>query len=103
MPNEPIKDALYLHNTSISNLTLKDCSFRPSNNPNQCPDQDIRFILYTAGGERKIFDYNQHDWLRQSDWDPEKENIFLVHGYAGGDETLPMVVLKDGKETAIIK
>ncbi|XP_044755241.1 phospholipase A1 VesT1.02-like [Coccinella septempunctata] len=95
LPNQPIKDALYLHNTSISNLTLKDCSFRPSNNPNVCPDQDIRFILYTPGGKREIFDYSQHDWLRQSGWDPDKENIILVHGYAGGDDTLPMVVLRD--------
>lgn len=39
----------------------------------------------------------QEDWLRNSGWNPDKENIFLIHGYAGGDDTLPIVVLKDGK------
>lgn len=40
---------------------------------------------------------NQIDWLRSSGFDPEKENIILIHGYAGGDDTLPIVVLRDGK------
>lgn len=44
----------------------------------------------------KQLDINQADWLRNSGWDPEKENIFLVHGYAGGDDTLPISVLRDG-------
>lgn len=42
-------------------------------------------------------DVSQGDWLRNSGWDPEKENIILIHGYAGGDDTLPMSVLRDGK------
>ncbi|KAL3269415.1 hypothetical protein HHI36_008485 [Cryptolaemus montrouzieri] len=95
LPNEPIKDALYLHNTSISNLTLKDCTFRPDNNPRLCPDQEIRFILYTPDGSRRVFSYEQDDWLRQSEWDPDNDNVVVVHGYAGGDEKLPMAVLKD--------
>lgn len=37
------------------------------------------------------------DYLRHSIWDPTKENIFLIHGYAGGDDTLPIVVLRDGR------
>lgn len=43
-----------------------------------------------------MFDHSQSDWLRQSIWDPLKEDIFLVHGYAGGDDTLPINVLRDG-------
>lgn len=42
-------------------------------------------------------DYTKTDWLRQSIWDPLKEDVMLVHGYAGGDDELPMVVLRDGK------
>lgn len=37
------------------------------------------------------------DWLRQSIWDPNKEDIFIIHGYAGGDGELPMAVLRDGE------
>lgn len=50
------------------------------------------FYLYLL----QQLDINQADWLRNSGWDPEKENIFLVHGYAGGDDTLPISVLRDG-------
>lgn len=42
-------------------------------------------------------DMTQADWLRQSKLDPFKENIILIHGYAGGDNTLPTAVLRDGK------
>lgn len=37
------------------------------------------------------------DWLRNSAYNPEHENILLIHGYAGGDNQLPTVVLRDGK------
>lgn len=30
-----------------------------------------------------------------SAWNSSKENIILIHGYAGGDNVLPMVVLRD--------
>jgi phospholipase A1 protein A len=30
-----------------------------------------------------------------SQWNGSKENIILVHGYASGDEVLPMMVLRD--------
>lgn len=56
-----------------------------------------RYVLYT-NGEKQVVNYLQTDWLRQSIWDSTKEDIFLVHGYAGGDDELPMVVLRDGKE-----
>lgn len=97
-PNKinPIKDALFLHNTSINNNTLQDCTWRPGNEKIICPDPDIKFILY-AGGEKKVVDSYQSDWLRQSPWEPEKEDVFLIHGYAGGDDTLPISVLRDGK------
>lgn len=42
-------------------------------------------------------DLFSEDWLRQSAWDPAHETILLIHGYAGGDDTLPITVLRDGK------
>lgn len=42
-------------------------------------------------------DITQRDWLRNSGWNRDKENIILVHGYAGGEDALPMAVLRDGK------
>lgn len=44
-------------------------------------------------------DITQRDWLRNSGWDRDKENVILVHGYAGGEDGLPMSVLRDGKFT----
>lgn len=41
-------------------------------------------------------DLFSEDWLRQSTWDPAHETILLIHGYAGGDDTLPITVLRDG-------
>lgn len=40
-------------------------------------------------------DTAEADWLRISAWNSSKENIILIHGYAGGDDVLPMVVLRD--------
>ncbi|CAG9864877.1 unnamed protein product [Phyllotreta striolata] len=92
LPNQPVKDALFLHNFVSSNLTLKDCVFRPANS--ECPDKDVSYFLYTNGKKEKV-DYTKTDWLRQSIWDPLKEDVMLIHGYAGGDDELPMVVLRD--------
>nr|CAI5824051.1 unnamed protein product [Callosobruchus analis] len=94
LPNQPIKDALFLHNVVSSNLTLRDCVFRPTSDKTLCPDPNVRYILYT-NGEKQTVDYLQSDWLRQSIWDSTKEDILLIHGYAGGDDALPMVVLRD--------
>lgn len=74
---------------------MKDCQFRPSDQRLSCPDPDIRYILYT-GEKNQVVDYTQSDWLRQSIWDHTKEDVLIVHGYAGGDNTLPMTVLRDG-------
>lgn len=37
------------------------------------------------------------DWLRNSAHNPQHDNILLIHGYAGGDNLLPTVVLRDGE------
>lgn len=39
---------------------------------------------------------NTVDWLRTSNiWNPQKENIIFVHGYAGGDFAPPTLVMRD--------
>lgn len=42
-------------------------------------------------------DITQHDWLQNSEWDRDKENVILIHGYGGSVDALPMSVLRDGK------
>lgn len=37
----------------------------------------------------------ESNWLQASAWNGSKENIILVHGYASGDDVLPMNVLRD--------
>lgn len=41
-------------------------------------------------------DSSQRDWLRNSGWDREKQNMILIHGYGGSVDALPMSVLRDG-------
>ncbi|KAK9702891.1 Lipase [Popillia japonica] len=90
-----IKDELFLHNTSLSNKTMRDCTWRPVNEKTVCPDPDVKYILYTNKVNREVIDITVTDWLRQSSWDSEKEDVLVVHGYAGGDDTLPIAVLRD--------
>lgn len=79
-----------------SNKTLQDCIFRPPDARLTCPDPDVKYILYNDG-KKEVVNYAERDWLHQSIWDRHKEDVFIVHGYAGGDDTLPIAVLRDGK------
>lgn len=47
-------------------------------------------------------DLYSEDWLRQSGWEPSHETILIIHGYAGGDDTLPITVLRDGETLLFI-
>ncbi|KAJ2949977.1 hypothetical protein O0L34_g11304 [Tuta absoluta] len=90
----PIKEALTLHNDNFSNATFEDCIWRREREP--CPDPDLKLHLYTESEpEKRVVDLYSEDWLRQSGWDPSHETILLIHGYAGGDDTLPITVLRD--------
>lgn len=80
---------------------MRDCVFRPYNEGEPCVQDDVKFILY-SGGKKQYMESFNNDYLRHSIWDPTKENIFLIHGYAGGDDTLPIVVLRDGKVSVVI-
>ncbi|CAH2234764.1 jg25976 [Pararge aegeria aegeria] len=90
---KPIKEALFL-NTDVFNSTMEDCVWRREREP--CPDPNVTLNLYTeAEPFKKEVDLFSEDWLRQSSWEPSHETILLIHGYAGGDDTLPIVVLRD--------
>ncbi|XP_047509303.1 pancreatic triacylglycerol lipase-like [Pieris napi] len=91
---KPIKEALFLNSDSFGNSTLEDCVWKREREP--CPDPNITINLYTeAEPEKKTVDLFSEDWLRQSSWEPSHETILLIHGYAGGDDTLPIIVLRD--------
>ncbi|XP_072938794.1 pancreatic triacylglycerol lipase-like [Epargyreus clarus] len=91
---KPIKEALLLHSDMFSNATLDDCVWKREREP--CPDENVTLHLYTeAEPVKKVVDLFSEDWLRQSSWEPSHETILLIHGYAGGDDTLPIIVLRD--------
>ncbi|XP_013142423.1 PREDICTED: uncharacterized protein LOC106106393 [Papilio polytes] len=91
---KPIKDALYLNNDIYANASFEDCVWRRDREP--CPDPNVIINLYTESEPfKKTVDLFSEDWLRQSGWEPSHETILLIHGYAGGDDTLPIVVLRD--------
>lgn len=54
---------------------------------------NLFFVIISFGVVQ--FDMNEEYWLRMSSWNNTKENIILVHGYASGDDVLPMSVLRD--------
>ncbi|XP_039442735.1 phospholipase A1 VesT1.02-like isoform X1 [Culex pipiens pallens] len=92
-----LAQALYLGDPNSYNTSKEDCVWKRGNGEDRCPDADIRTILYTSGivKEKFVFDMDHPDWLNDTEWEPAKENIILVHGYAGGDDTLPIAVLRD--------
>ncbi|XP_048480357.1 phospholipase A1 [Plutella xylostella] len=90
----PIKEALFLHNDTLGNASFDDCIWRREREP--CPEPELRIHLYTeAEPYKNVVDLYSEDWLRTSSWEPAHESILLIHGYAGGDDTLPIVVLRD--------
>ncbi|XP_066593763.1 phospholipase A1 VesT1.02 [Prorops nasuta] len=89
----PITDAI--NSGAAAEYNKEDCIWRRGNDRDLCPDPDIKIYLYTPGKDRRELEYSKEsDWLRQ-DYDPSKENIILIHGYAGGDNSLPIAVLRD--------
>lgn len=46
-------------------------------------------------------DITSDEWLLESGWNPDLETIILYHGYAGGPNTLPIAIVKDGNNNII--
>ncbi|XP_015177527.1 PREDICTED: phospholipase A1 member A [Polistes dominula] len=91
-PHGPIEEAI--QNGEANNFVKENCTWRRGHDPNSCPDPEVRVYLYTPGNPKRELDSRESDWLRH-DYEPTRENIILIHGYAGGDNTLPISVLRD--------
>ncbi|XP_012272394.1 phospholipase A1 [Orussus abietinus] len=89
----PIQDAI--QSGAAADYNREDCVWRRGNDRDSCPDPDVHVYLHTKGNPRRQLDVSQSDWLRRPDYEPQNENIILIHGYAGGDDTLPIAVLRD--------
>ncbi|XP_055308490.1 phospholipase A1 VesT1.02-like [Sitodiplosis mosellana] len=93
----PVATALFLGEPGLFNTTREDCVWKHVNDGDQCPDPDITMTLFPPKklhANAKV-DIAQRDWLRNSGWDREKENVILIHGYGGSVNALPMSVLRD--------
>lgn len=77
----PIRDAI--ESGAAAEYNKDDCVWRRGNDRDVCPDPDVQVYLYTPGRSRVILDpLEQSDWLRQ-DYEPTRDNVILIHGYAG--------------------
>lgn len=45
------------------------------------------------------YDPSDKLWLKNSSWNPRKATTVLIHGYGSGDDDIPIVILKEGKES----
>lgn len=63
----------------------------------QCPDNDIRFYLYTheSGAKRKRIDIRNNLALKYSGWEPDRKNVIIVHGFNGTESKTPMTILRN--------
>lgn len=77
----PIRDAI--ESGAAAEYNKDDCVWRRGNDRDVCPDPDVHMYLYTVGRPRRLLDpLEQSDWLRL-DYEPTKNNVILIHGYAG--------------------
>ncbi|XP_018372508.1 PREDICTED: phospholipase A1-like [Trachymyrmex cornetzi] len=89
----PIRDAI--ESGAAAEYNRYDCIWRRGNDRDVCPDPDVHVYLYTPDQPRRLLDpLEQSDWLRR-DYEPTRDNVILIHGYAGGDDILPMTILRD--------
>lgn len=80
----PIQEAI--ESGAADAYNKDDCTWRRGNDRDYCPDPDVHLYLYTPGNVKRKLDPNHvADWLRQ-DYEPTKDNIILIHGYAGNFE-----------------
>lgn len=77
----PIQDAI--ESGAADDYNQENCTWRRGDEKDVCPDPDVRVFLYTEENEpRRELILQEGDWLRYN-FDPMKENVILVHGYAG--------------------
>ncbi|KAF6210818.1 hypothetical protein GE061_013929 [Apolygus lucorum] len=92
-------DALTLGNGS-TNLSREECIWRRGSDKDPCPDPDVHYYFYPPRDQRgknnrESVKLESVSWVRESQHDPNKDTVVLVHGYAGTGDVLPMGVLRD--------
>ncbi|XP_066146170.1 phospholipase A1 [Euwallacea fornicatus] len=62
-----------------------------------CPDNGIKYYLYTkhTGRDRLRIDIRNPLSLKLSGFDPERRNVFIIHGFNGTESKTPMTILRD--------
>ncbi|XP_024081436.1 lipase member H-B isoform X2 [Cimex lectularius] len=61
-----------------------------------CPDRDIKFYFYSSvTHRRKLIDVRSNVPLKYSGWDPDKKNVFIIHGFNGTERKVPMTYIRD--------
>ncbi|XP_049823576.1 phospholipase A1 [Aethina tumida] len=62
-----------------------------------CPDNDIRFYLYTpeTGTKRLRIDVRNPYALKYAGFDPEKKNVIIIHGFNGTESKSPMTIIRN--------
>ncbi|XP_059470094.1 phospholipase A1-like [Neocloeon triangulifer] len=60
-----------------------------------CPDNDIQYYLYSGEAKKVKIDVTSEEWFAKSGFDSEKPTVFLFHGYQGGENVMPTVILRD--------
>ena len=78
----PIQEAI--QSGAAADYNKEDCTWRRGNDRDSCPDPDVHVYLYSELGKpkRKLEEIRRSDWLREG-YDSTKENVILIHGYAG--------------------
>ncbi|CAH1104380.1 unnamed protein product [Psylliodes chrysocephalus] len=63
----------------------------------QCPDNDIRYYLYTphSGTKRITIDIRNRYSLKYSNFNPEKKNVIIIHGFNGTESRSPITILRN--------
>ncbi|CAH1407090.1 unnamed protein product [Nezara viridula] len=89
-----IMEALTLGNGTTV-MKREDCIWRRGENRDPCPDPDVKYYFYGQGNIAEEVKGEPLSWVRESQHDPTKDTVVLVHGYAGISDELPMGVLRD--------
>ncbi|XP_074028519.1 phospholipase A1 [Leptinotarsa decemlineata] len=62
----------------------------------QCPDNDIRFYLYTreTGTTRLRIDIRNVHSLEYSGYNPKRKNVIIIHGFNGTESKSPITIIR---------
>ncbi|CAB3381361.1 Hypothetical predicted protein [Cloeon dipterum] len=79
--------------SAIAGISIPQCVRKKADLT--CPDSDINYYLYSGETKKMKFDTTSDEWFEQSGFDVKKPTVFLFHGYQGGENVMPTVILRD--------